>query len=261
MAGGVGIITGGAGGIGLATAHVVARQGVSVAIVDLPGPALDRAEGELAGVGADVRSFACDVSEFDAVAQCVADVLAWRGRIDALVNAAGVIQKVSTIRMQPRDWLTLIGVNQSGVFNFIQSVIPAMTANGGGAIVNVASIAGVIAVPGRAAYNAAKHAVIGLTRSYAADLAGRGVRVNAVAPGMVDTPMTARYIAAPQFREALRDSIAMGRAGQPDEIAEAIAFLLSDKASYITGAILPVDGGFTATKTFAPSSQTEFDPA
>ena len=254
----VAVVTGGAGGIGLAVARSLGRDGMAIAILDRRVDA--DAESSLGAAGIDAHAFACDVSDRSSVDTAIAAVLAWHGAINVLVNNAGIMQSQSTRDLQSEHWQKVIDVNLGGVFNCTAATIEPMLAAGGGAIVNIASIAGLVAVPGRAAYNASKHGVVGLTKSYAGDLARHGIRVNAVAPGMIRTPMTERYLDDPQFQTAIAETIAMRRPGLPSEIAEAVAFLVSDRASYITGAVLPVDGGFMAEKTFAPSSTTAFSP-
>lgn len=257
----VAIVTGGAGGIGMATALNLGRAGYSIAIVELTLKHAQNAVEALKVKGVVARAFACDVADPDLTDIAFQDIFTWHNRVDILVNNAGISQQQNSLKITPQDWRKIVGVNLNGAFHCIRSVTPIMGRSKRGAIVNVASISGLVSVPGRAAYNAAKHGVIGLTRSFGTDLAHLGIRVNAVAPGMVESPMTQAYLASPDFSAALKDSVAMGRAGQPEEIANAIAFLASDKASYITAAILVVDGGFTAEKTFAPSSITSFSPA
>ena len=255
------IVTGGAGGIGIAVARLLAGEGHAIALVDLREDAVSNAVHLLRKDGAVVEGFACDVADDRSVGEMVKAVLRRFAGISVLINNAGILQSQSTLKLDTVHWRKVFDINLGGVFNCIRAVSEVMIAARSGAIVNIASIAGLISVPGRAAYNASKHGVVGLTRSYAGDLAPYGIRVNAVAPGMIETPMTARYLSDEAFRSAIVESVALGRPGRPAEIADAVAFLASDRASYITGAVLPVDGGFTAEKTFAPSSHTAFQPA
>jgi len=239
----VAIVTGAAGGIGLATCRALERDGFVVVAFDLSAT----------GAGA-AACLDLDVTDTAATGQAVAAVIARFGRIDALVNNAGVNQRSPTDALGPDEWDRVLSVNLSSIHRCVAAVLPAMREGGGGAIVNMASVSGLLSVPDRSAYTAAKHGVIGMTRALAGDLARHNIRVNAVAPGMIATPMTARYLAIPATRTAIGEAIPMGRVGQPEEVAEAVAFLLSARASYISGAVLTVDGAFSAEKSFAPSS-------
>lgn len=235
----VAIVTGAGGGIGRATCHALDRDGYSVVGFDLSTSGTEATE-----------CFDLDVTDAVAVSQAVATVITRFGRIDALVNNAGVNKRSPTDTLGSDEWDWVLAVNLSSIHRCVAAVFPALRDGGGGAIVNMSSVSGLLSVPDRSAYTAAKHGVIGATRAMAGDLACYNIRVNAVAPGMIETPMTERYLALPATRAAIGTSIPMGRVGRSDEVAEAVAFLLSARASYISGAVLTVDGAFSAEKTF-----------
>lgn len=241
----VAIVTGGTGGIGRASCRTLMRDGFEVAVFDL---AADGAEG--------TARFDLDVTDAGAVGRAVAAVLERFGRIDALVNNAGLNQRSPTDALGDEEWDRVLAVNLTSIHRCTAAVLSAMRQAGGGAIVNMASVSGLLSVPDRAAYTAAKHGVIGMTRGLSGDLARHNIRVNAVAPGMIETPMTARYLIDPGVRAAIGETIPLGRVGRPEEVAEAVAFLLSARASYISGACLTVDGAFSIEKTFAPAGST-----
>ncbi|MDO9527366.1 MAG: SDR family NAD(P)-dependent oxidoreductase [Gemmobacter sp.] len=240
----VALVTGGAGGIGQAICSALRRDGYALVIFDL-------AAVEIASDGCDI-SFALDVSDAVAVDQAVNHALSRLGRIDVLINNAGINQKTPSDRLDAAEWDKVLAVNLTSIHRCVHAVFPAMRRNGGGVIVNIASVSGLLSIPGRSAYTAAKHGVIGMTRALAGDLAADNIRVNAIAPGMIETPMTNRYLCDPATRAAVLRSIPLGRIGRPEDVAEAVAFLASDRASYISGACLSIDGAFSAEKTFAP---------
>jgi NAD(P)-dependent dehydrogenase (short-subunit alcohol dehydrogenase family) len=247
----VAIVTGAADGIGWATAQALVRDGYSVALLDLRADAVQARAAEL---GAQHLGLGCDVTSEAAVAQAVAAVQARFGRIAALVNNAGIgDQTGSTLEQNAAAFDRVLAVHLRGTFLMSQAVgrvmLQAEPLNGGarGAIVNLGSIASTIGLPTRNAYSAAKAGVLGLTRALATEWARSGIRVNAVAPGYVNTALVADL-----HRKGMLDGRAiahrtpLGRMAEPAEIAEAICFLVSPKASYITGIVLPVDGGWTA---------------
>lgn len=241
----VALITGGGSGIGAATARLLAREGARLIVVDLSREA---AEAVAAATGGD--AVAADVSKRLEVEAFVAGTVARYGRLDVLLNNAGIGCFGKTPDLDPADWERVIAIDLHAVFYACRAAIPHLTkpngSGGGGAIVNTASISGLGGDYAFTAYNAAKGAVINYTRALAIDHAREGLRVNALCPGLIATPLTAGATELPGLEAAWHDTIPMGRAGTPEEMAEVIAFLASDAASYMTGAIVVADGGQTA---------------
>jgi NAD(P)-dependent dehydrogenase (short-subunit alcohol dehydrogenase family) len=229
------LVTGAASGIGREVAERFAREGARVT-------GFDRA-GEVA-IRGDVRSPA-DVE------RAVDQVVESDGRIDVLVNSAGVREIGDVYTMATEEWDNVIAVNLSGTFYCCQAAARRMRESGGGVIVNISSVGGLIGLARRPAYTAAKHGVIGLTKSLARDLGPAGIRVNAICPGLIRTPLTEQYFAADAFEEGLRTVIPQGRPGTPADVADAALYLASDQSAYVNGVALTVDGGWLAEKSFA----------
>ncbi|MBU3031484.1 SDR family NAD(P)-dependent oxidoreductase [Paracoccus marinaquae] len=241
------IVTGAARGIGLATAKLFASEGWQVAMIDRDGPELARAVPEVAtGFGID-----CDISQPDQVAAMVAGVLDRTGRIDALVNNAGVADFGPIEETDFARWRAVMATNLDGTFLVSQACIPALKERGG-AIVNIASISGLRGSTLRVAYGTSKAAVIQLTRQQAAELGEYGIRANCVAPGPVRTKL-AMAVHSPEIIAAYHDAIPLNRYGTEEELANAIVFLAGDRASYISGQVLAVDGGFETTGVGLPA--------
>lgn len=238
----VALITGAASGIGAATAHRIAAEGGTVVVCDRDG---DAAGKVAAGIGG--RSFELDVTDLDRTLAVVGAL----ERVDVLVCAAGVDVCDTVPNTSPEEWRTILDVDLTGVYTSCRAVLPRFAAQGGGAIVTISSAIGTVGERNRSAYCAAKAGVENLTRAMALDHGPDGVRANCVAPGLIDTPLIRNGKVSgaddPGAMQAMVDRHhALGRIGQPSEVAAAIAFLASDDASFITGAILPVDAGWTA---------------
>ncbi|NJR78115.1 SDR family oxidoreductase [Sphingomonas sp. 36D10-4-7] len=236
----VAIVTGGASGIGAATTRLLAREGARVMVADLDG---DRAWALAAEIGGTAH--ALDVADRAAVEALVDAAVAAHGGLDILVNNAGIGSFGRTPDMDPAAWERVIAIDLHAVFYACRAALPHLIA-GRGAIVNTASISGLAGDYGFGAYAAAKAGLVNYTRTLALDHARDGVRANALCPGLIDTPLTAGAAAVPGLGERWHDAVPMGRAGTAEEMAAAIAFLASDAASYVTGAVLVADGGMTA---------------
>jgi len=234
------LITGAARGIGLASVRLFLAQGWQVVMLDIDAETLAAAE-----VPGDVLRLTCDVAEPDQVAAAFAQIAPRFGRLDALVNNAGVADFLPIADTDFAIWSRILAVNLTGPFICTQAAVSLM-GDQGGAIVNIASISGLRASTLRAAYGTSKAALIHLTKQQAAELGNQGIRVNAIAPGPVDTAM-AKKVHGPEIRADYHAAIPLNRYGTEEEIAEAILFLCSEKASYVTGQLLAVDGGFDAT--------------
>ncbi|MBN9017381.1 MAG: SDR family oxidoreductase [Rhizobiales bacterium] len=240
------LITGAASGIGRATALAFAEQGARIVIGDVGEGARDTVE-QIRAKGGEAIFQHADVADSASVQSLVNAAVATYGRIDAAFNNAGILPPTADFAdMKEEDFDRIISVDLKGVFLCVKYEIQAMLKTGGGAIVNTASVAGVIADPGMAPYAAAKHGVVGLTKAAALDYAKRGIRVNAIAPGLIRTPMTERWLADPQITQALMANSPMGRAAEPEEMAGVVLFLCSPAASFVNGAVWLADGGMTA---------------
>ncbi|PSC06619.1 3-oxoacyl-ACP reductase [Alsobacter soli] len=244
------LVTGAARGIGLATARRFLGAGWNVGLLDIDAETLARSMGQLEAPDRALE-LRCDVADPDQVAEAVASLNARFGRIDALVNNAGVAVFKPLLDTTHEEWSRVLAVNLTGPFLLTQAAAPIM-AETGGAIVNITSISGLRASTLRVAYGTSKAALAHLTKQQAAELAGLGIRVNAVAPGPVDTAM-AKEVHSPAIRADYHDAIPLNRYGLEEEIAEAVFFLCSDRASYVTGQTLAVDGGFDAAGIGLPT--------
>ena len=246
----VALVTGAARGIGLATARRFLADSWRVALLDIDGDTLGRTHAVLPA--GETIAICADVADAAGVAAAVACVAKEFGRLDALVNNAGIAIFKPILDVTYEDWSRVLAVNLTGPFLCVQAAAPLMRDSGGGAIVNVTSISGLRASTLRAAYGTSKAGLAHLTQQQAIELASLGIRVNAVAPGPVDTAM-AKAVHTPEIRAAYHDAIPLNRYGLEHELAEAIFFLCSDRASYITGQTIAVDGGFAATGIGLPA--------
>ncbi|MCZ7561101.1 MAG: 3-oxoacyl-ACP reductase FabG [Burkholderiaceae bacterium] len=237
----VAIITGATGGIGMATARKFAREGARVVIADLDAGRVEAARAEIAATGAQTLGVRLDVTDAASVAAMVEAVKAAWGRIDCLLNNAGITQDARLVKMSAGQFDRVIEVNLKGVFLCTQAVADTMIAQGSGVILNASSVVGLYGNFGQTNYAATKAGLIGFTKTWARELGPKGVRAIAVCPGFVVTPILDSI--PPAVMQKMVEKVPLGRLGQPDEIANVYAFLASDEASYINGAVIEVSGG------------------
>lgn len=249
LEGKIAIITGGGSGIGHQACRLFAREGAQVLVVDRDIEAAERVAAEITGEGGSATALRADVSKEADVAAMVEHAVSAHGRLDIIVNNAGYGIAGTVVTTAESDWNALMAVNVNGVFLGCKHAIPVMARQGGGAIVNTASAVAQVGIHDRAAYVASKGAVAALTRAMAVDHVEQNIRINAVAPGTIESPYFTRILSGPdgaELRRGLEERQAMERLGQPIEIAQAMLWLASDDASFCTGTVLVVDGGWTA---------------
>jgi 3-oxoacyl-[acyl-carrier protein] reductase len=235
------VVTGAARGIGKSIALRLAREGAALGVVDVDEAAAKATAEEIGALGVNAHAWQCDVVSFDAVEALGSTVMDAFGHVDILVNNAGITRDRLIMRMSPQEWDQVIAVNLTGVFNFCKVFGPQMLRQRSGAIVNIASVVGQMGNAGQANYAASKAGLIGLTKTLAKEFAARGVRVNAVAPGFIHTPMTEKL--TDDVRTKMMSTIPMGRFGEPEDVADIVFFLASDLSRYVTGQVVNCDGG------------------
>ena len=243
------VVTGAAAGIGRATAELFAREGARLVLADINADGLSALRDSLGDVTGDVTVLTADVSKPEDVRRMIEVAVEEYGRLDIAIANAGIIPLASVVEATLDDWDEVMAIDGRGMFLTCKYAIEQMMSSGGGSIVCLSSISGVAGQPRQSTYGPAKFVASGLTKHLAVEWAGRGIRVNAVAPGTINTERVQRLPDEPggtEYLEAVKAAHPMGRLGEPSEVAKAILFLASDEASFITGAILPVDGGFLA---------------
>ncbi|MGB7572658.1 MAG: 3-oxoacyl-[acyl-carrier-protein] reductase [Thermodesulfobacteriota bacterium] len=241
LTGKVALVTGAAQGIGKAIALLLARNGADLVVSDINLEKAEETAKEIRAIGPKAMAVKVDVANLSDVERMVAGILEKLAKIDILVNNAGITRDKLILRMTEEDWDAVLGVNLKGTFNCTKAVLRHMAKQRSGKIVNIASVVGEMGNAGQANYSASKAGVIGLTKTIAREYAQRGINVNAIAPGYIETPMTE---ALPEkAKEELRRLIPMERLGKPEDVAEAVLFLVSEESSYMTGQVLNVNGG------------------
>jgi len=241
LKGKVALVTGGAQGIGKAVALMLARHGADVVVADVNLEKAAETAKEVEATGRGAMAVNVDVTRLSDVENMVESAIGRFGRIDILINNAGIARDKLILRMTEEDWDAVLDVNLKGTFNCTKAVIKHMSKQRSGKIVNIASVVGEMGNAGQANYSASKAGVIGLTKTIAREFAQRGINVNAIAPGYIQTPMT--DVLPDKAKEELKRMIPMERLGQPEDVAYAVLFLVSDASSYVTGQVLNVNGG------------------
>ena len=249
LEGRVALITGAGAGIGRDSALAFAREGAAVAIVDVRGHRAEQTAELIRAEGGRAQAFECDVRRFDQVEKAVAEALAAFGRIDAVFNDAGTTRPGSVVSTTLEDWDIVLDVNLRGTFHVSRAVLPHMVARGAGSIINMGSVDGLAADANMAAYNAAKAAVINLSRSMAIDFGPRGIRTNCICPGAVGSPAILRTLTDDR-RERMEAVTPLKRIGRPSDIAAVAVFLASDDSAYVNGTTIVADGGLMARTGF-----------
>jgi len=242
----VGVVTGAAQGIGRALAAGLTDAGAQVALLDQAANDVRAAAAELDGATAH----AVDITDADGVAAAIDEAAGTHGRLDFLVNNAGVRLIEPVMEMSVEGWRRTLDVNLTGTFNCIRGAVPHMRRAGGGRIVNVASVAGILAFSNRAPYNVSKAGIIALTKSVAVELAAHGITCNAIAPGVIETPLTREYFSDPELAPKIKANTPLGRWGQPEDVVGPVVFLCGPGAEFVQGETLVVDGGWVAGKGY-----------